>query len=628
MKIIISLLLMINVLYATQPVYKSYEEIPSEYKWRIQDVYASWSEWEKDYNDLNKLMEEAQGLKGKLNKKPEILLIGMKIRDQLMLKMTRLQSYITLIYSVDSRNQEIRSYYAKLQRLNNEIETKFLWLETEMQSISPEKLEKWVKKNKELTPYMKYLLGFHKGKEHTLSEEQQKLMSELGNTLSAGEFIYNSLSVTDIVFDNVKLSTGEDVTVNPSSLDEVFSKCQNQEDRKKISDKNLESYIRNKYTYAEIFTSILNARWSLAKIYHYPSCLNHAITNIEHPVTIYENLLSACGERLAPYHKYLDLRKRALGLEKFYKSDLNIGLQNYYNEYTYAEALELCGQSLAFLGTEYQEKLRDYLNCQSIDVYPVSGKRPGGSSMNIQGVHPYILLNFNGTRNSLFTLVHEIGHSLNSIYSYENQALINSDNSIFTAEVASIFNEMVLMDYMINHAKSSEERIDLLNQEIDNLVRKYYRICALAEFEHKAYQIVEQGNSADLESLSKLYSETDKKYYGESITFSENDQYGWVRQSHLYTRYYYLFQYATSYSAALSLFKKIKDEKDLLKKEQYKNQYLGFLKAGSHKEPLEILKDAGVDLTGKQAYYDVSDYMQELVDRLEIELTKSGKIGG
>jgi len=299
---------------------------------------------------------------------------------------------------------------------------------------------------------------------------------------------------------------------------------------------------------------------------------------------------------------------------------------DFRRSYTYEETAQIVRKSLAFFGDEYEKMVNNFLVSGNIDVYPVPGKISGAFSLNVPEVHPFLLLNFSGTRGNVFTLAHETGHAIHSAFADKTQPPASRAYPVFVAEVASIVNEFVLLDYMVKNAQSSEEKIDLLNQEINNLFGKFYRTAQLSEFEYKAYKRIENNLPVDIESLSSVFDSIEYKYYGKELCREPDEKYGWFRTQHLYNKYFYLFQYATSYSAALSIYKGISEEKDKEKRQELIEKYLNLLKAGGKDYPVDLLKLAGIDLTARKPYEDVVAYLKTLVDKLEWELKQAGKI--
>ncbi len=623
-----------------QQNYSNRDVIPTEYKWDLTKIYTSWDAWEADIVKLQQELEEInvhkgtlapvslkkgiadKSLKGKNSSKPEILRQVLDTKFNMMNKATKLYSYVLLQRSVDGQNPE---YSAKEQQLSvvlAQVEQDFAWFEPEFSNLDKEELFKWLQKYPELKIYTHYISDFFRQHEHILPEEQENMMTILNSAIYGSKEIYNTLAVADMQFEKVNLSTGEEVVANMQNMERYLTASSVQKDRKLIADANLKSFTKSKYTFATTYSNILKSRWAVAKIYKYPSCLNYVLDADSIPESVYTNFLEVAATGNIPTQKYFSLRKKALNLDTLYKSDLNISMLDFNKTYTWEEAVQLVKNSLTIFGEEYSILLDSLYVPGVIDVFPVPGKRPGGFNMNVPDVHPYILMNYNTTRANVFTLVHETGHSIHSILSDKNQPLVSRAFSVFIAEVAAIVNEFALLDYMVKNANTPEEKVDLLTQEINIFIGKIIRTAQLSEFEYNAYKRIENELPVDIESLSLMFDSIEVKYYGSELYREPDEKYGWFRTQHLYNKYFYIFQYATSYSAALSIFTNIKNETDEAKRQVLINNYLTLLKSGGSDYPIQLLKNAGIDMTTKKPYQDVITYINQLVEQLETELAK------
>ncbi|MBU1014392.1 MAG: oligoendopeptidase F family protein [Bacteroidetes bacterium] len=633
-------LLCINV-YSQQKQYKQRIEVPKEYQWDLTKIYSTWEAWEADLTELQQDVTEIQKYKGILSSddskkhrainesganKPEILQKLLDAKFNMSNKATKLYCYVGLWQAIDARSSE---YSAKMQYFSNiitKVEQNVAWIDPELATLDKNKLLEWTQKYSGLKPYHHYLSDFFRQREHILPEDQQKLMSILSSALSSNQNIYNSLSVADIQFEKVRISTGEEILCNSPSVERFLNTSTNQNDRKLIGDSNFNTYIKNKNTFAEIYTGILKSRWATAQIYGYPSCLDYVLDTDSIPTSVYSTFLETAPQAIPAIQKYFQLRKSALSLDTLYKTDLNLGLTQFRKFYSYEQALEITKNALSVFGEDYGKMVDAFLRPGNVDVYPYPGKRNGAFHMRVPEVQSYLLLNFNETRANVFTLAHETGHAMHATLSNLNQPLASKDYPVFIAEVASIVNELALVDYLIKNAESPEERIDLINQEINTFFSKFFRIAQLSEFEYKAYKMVENDMPVNIESLSNMFDTIEETYYGDILYRDGNEKYGWFRTQHLYNKYFYLFQYATSYSAALSIFKNISNEPDETKKQILISKYLDLLKAGGKDYPINLLKLAGVDMTTQKPYKDAIEYLKGLVDLLELELKNGYKI--
>ena len=600
----------------------------SDGKWDLSQVYSSLAAWRADLPLLDRAVASAVQYKGRLGESPEVLGEFMRTRDAVATKASRLYGYLILLRSCDMRNADYRSAEQELQGRIAKIDNDLGWIDTELIDVGREKLLNWSETAPLLRPYLHYFRDLLRQQEHILPEERQKLVGILSRPLAAAKNIYASLAVADFVPEKVTLKDGREINATLAETEKLLTVLADQDDRKQVATANLAPFIRNKHTYAEIFKGIMESRWALAQVYGFPSCLEETLFANDIPKDVYLKVIEGARNGVAPLQKYLRLRKEVLGLSDFFKADQYVSLVDFNRTYSFAEAASTVGQALAPLGEDYIDGVLRAFNEGWIDSYPAAGKRGGAFSTDVYGVHPYILLNFNGTRNDLFTMIHELGHALHSVLADANQPFINHEYSSFVAEVAAIFNEQLLLDFLVEHSRDPRERIELLDQAIQNLIRKFYVSARRSEFEYQAYSLVEQGKPVNAEILADLYNGMEKHYLGDGVTLAaaDPDRYGWPIIHHFFSQYYYVFQYATSYAASVNLFQQLKQATDRAAKERIREKYLALLRSGGNGYPIDQLRKAGIDLTAGAPIRAVVNEMSRLVDRLEGELRMLGKI--
>lgn len=616
----------LNMITIAQQDLKPGDQDYYKYNWKLTDVYADWDAWQKDLDYLNAQIPKYLEFKGKLGTSPEVLLDYYEFTEKNTQISSKLYVYASLSQDVDSKNP---MYVSKLQQVQTMWVAKSrntTWVQTEMASIPKEKLEKWMKENKELEVYKHNIDNFYRQLEHILDEETQRISTYYSKALGAASNIYGSLSTADMEFKKVTLSDGEEVIASPANAARIYTTNKNQEDRRIVSEALGEVYAKNKNTYADILIGIFQSRWASAQLRGYESCLDAVLESNNIPKDVYLNLIDVAGNSTEPLLKYRELRKKALGLEKYYFSDGSLELVDFEKTYPYDEATELVKECLKPMGEEYNELLTNALQAGWVDVYEKPGKRGGAYSWSVDGVHPYILMNWAGTRDNVFTLAHEFGHSIHSMLSSKYQPYVYENYASMVAETASTFNEKMLLDYLIENAKSPEERITLLVQAIDNISGTFYRQAQFAEFEYKLYGMIENDKPLNADIMADLYAEIDKKYNGDIVERSEMSKYTWPRVHHFFTLYYYVHNYAVSFSCSSSLFNQIKQADSKKEAKEAQEKYLTLLKSGASDYPVELLKEAGVDLTTKDPYLAVVNRMTELVDQLEKALKEAGKI--
>ncbi len=597
-----------------------------KYNWKLTDVYADWDDWQKDLDYMNAQVPKYLEYKGKLGTSPELLLEFQKFSEKNSQVSSRLYVYASLSQDIDGKNPIYSSKLQELQTMWVGMSRNTTWVETELASIPKETMDKWMDENEELAIYRHSYDSFYRQLEHILDEETQRISTYYSKALSAASKIYGTLSTADMEFHKVKLSDGKEVVASPANASRIYATNKNQEDRKLVSEAMAEAYAKNKHTYAEIINGVYQNRWANAQLQGYESCLDAVLQSNNIPMDVYMNLIDVAGNNTEALFKYRQLRKKALGLEKYYGSDYALELVDFEKTYSYDEAMELVKECLKPMGDEYNELLANSMQAGWVDVYEKEGKRGGAYSWSIYGVHPFILMNWADTRDNVFTLAHEFGHSIHSMLANKYQHYTYTNYASMVAETAATFNEKMLLDYLIKNAKSPEEKVTLLVQAIDNISGTFYRQAQFAEFEYKLYSMVENNEPLNADIIANLYSEIDKKYNGDIIERSENYAYSWPRVHHFYNYNYYVYNYAVSFSCSSSLFNQIKQADSKKDAKEAQKKYLTLLKSGDNDYPVELLKKAGVDLNTKEPYLAVVYRMTELVDQLETALKEVGKI--
>jgi len=597
-----------------------------KYNWKLTDIYADWDAWQKDLDYLNSQVPKYLEYKGTLGSSAETLLEYQKFSEKNSQISSKLYIYASLGKDVDGKNPVYITKIQQLQTMWVALSRNTTWVQTELASIPKETMDKWMKENKELAIYEHDYDSFYRQLEHILDEETQKISTYYSKALGAASNIYGSLSTADMEFHNVTLSTGEEVVASPANASKIYATNKNQEDRKLVSEAKAEAYAKNKNTYAEILMGIYQNRWANAQLQDYESYLDAVLESNHIPKDVYMNLIDVASNNNETLLKYRELRKKALGLENYYGSDEYLELVDFEKTYSYDEAVEMVKECLKPMGAEYNELLANALQAGWVDVNEKPGKKSGAYSWSIYGVHPYILMNWNGTRDNVFTLAHEFGHSIHSMLSNKYQPYTYANYATMVTESASTFNEKMLLDYMIKNAKDPNEKITLLVQAIDNISGTFYRQVQYAEFEYNLYSKIENNEPLNADIMANLYAEIEKKYNSGIIERSEAYNYSWPRVFHFFTHPYYVYNYAVSFSVSSSLFNQINQAETKEDAQKAQEKYLAMLKSGSNDYPVELLKKAGVDLTTKDPYLAVVNRMEELVNQLEVALKEAGKI--
>lgn len=594
-------------------------EIKQEYKWNLSDIYENYSAWEKDFEKVSELKKELAGFKGQFGNEGKLLEFFQKQEemDKISYKLYR---YPQLARDLNSLDKEAVEHLQKVQFLFAEISTELSWVNSELVD-NRENIEKWIEK-KEFDDYRFGLKNLFRLQKHILEEKESKLLSYYSSFFSALKSIYSEVTVTDVEWPQVTLSSGEKVDVTPANYSKILSTNRNQEDRKLMFQTFYTIYEKKKNTIAAIYNSILQKGIASKKAYNYDSFLLSHLESDNIPEEIYLNLVNTAKNNTKPLQRYLKLRKKILGLEKYYNFDGSINLIEFDKEYEYDEAKEIVLNSVAPLGKDYVEKMKKAISEGWLDVFEAKGKRTGAYSAGVYGVHPYMLLNYNKTLDSVFTLAHELGHTLHTLYSDENQPFSMADYTIFVAEVTSTFNERLLLDYMLENTDDPKERITLLEQEIGNIVGTFYFQALLADYEYQAHKLAEAGEPITAEVLSKIMEDLFDKYYGDIIEKDDLIYIFWARVPHFFNSPFYVYQYATCFASSAILYEKMINSNDESEKKQTLEKYIQLLSSGGNDFPMEQLKKAGVDLSKIETIEAVAKQFDSLLDKLEVEIGK------
>ena len=606
---------------SAQKVYENRDEIPAEYKWNLNDIYKNWNEWESGLKDLQSKMDEVTQYKGKLKTGPEVLLKVQKLSDELGILSYKVYRYPQLTYSLDTRNQDAAASLQKVQIAFADYSTATSWINPEMLEIPWTTMEKWLNGNKEFDPYRFGIENLYRLQSHVLDADKEKLLSYFSQFNNTPNDVYTKLSTADVDFPTVTLSKGEQIKATNGNYSRVLSTNRNQDDRKAVFEAHYKTFIQNKNTYAAIYNAICQSDWANAQARNYASSLESALEGNNIPVAVYENLVNTVKANTEPLKKYNRLRKKILGLEKYHSYDGSIPLTDFSKTYPYEQAKEWALASIEPLGKEYNEKYKKALASGWVDVYESTGKQSGAYSAPVYGVHPYMLMNYNETLDNVFTLGHELGHTMHTLLSYENQPFANSGYTLFVAEVASTFNEALLLDYLLKRTEDPKERIAIIQQSIKNITGTFYSQTQFADFELQIHKLVEKGEPVTADILFGIMDDLNNAYYGDTVEKNEFINYIWARIPHFYINPFYVFQYATCFASSSQLYNEYRTSSD---KERQKviERYINLLKSGGSDHPMEQLKKAGVDLTKPEVVKSVIDRMNELVSLLEQEINK------
>lgn len=600
---------------------KSRNEIDKKYKWNTEDVYKDWNEWQKDVEKMKELMKEIPQYEDKIENSREDFVKLIKLEESLSRILEKVYLYPYMLKDLDSTGQLVSQKLQEIEFLYAQFSVATSWISPKILEIPKETLEKWIDENDEIKDHKFNLMELYRLKAHVLDKDKEKLLSHFSQYMGAVNDIYDELSTSDIKWNEITLSTGEKVLVTNGMYSKILDGNKNQDDRRKAFEALYSSYDINKNTYSAIYKGILQRDAAGTKAKNYNSTVEKALEPNNIPVKVYENLINSAKENSGPLKKYVEFRKKQLGLDSYHYYDNQIKLVDYTREFSYEEAKEIVLKSVEPLGEDYTKNLKKAVGEGWLDVYETPNKRSGAYSLNIYDVHPYMLLNYNGTMDAVFTLAHELGHTLHSMYSTKYQPYATNDYTIFVAEVASTFNERLLLDYMLKNTTDHKEKIALIEEAIGNIMGTYYIQALFAAYEYEAHKLTEEGNPITPDVLSEIMTKLFAEYFGDSLVMDELQKIIWARIPHFFNSPYYVYQYATSFAASSRLYEKVTNEKySPEEREEARKKYIELLKSGGNNYPIEQLKLAGVNLEEKENFEAVAHEMTRLIGLLEKEL--------
>jgi oligoendopeptidase F len=603
-------------------------DIPSQFKWDLGDIFPDWAAWDAGYRELDRCIDEFAALRGTLASGPEAVLTAFRLNDELGQLAQRVWYFASLHYDEDQRDNDANARKQQVQLVLAKSSQASSWFNPELLQLPIETVRGWIDATPELQIYRFAIEDLYRQQEHVLDEKGERIMSLASRLAGAPGDTYFALSTADAKFPQITLSTGETVTVSYSQYRRIISTERNQEDRRQAFRALHESYRAGLNTFAALYNGVCQRDWFQARARGYATTLDAALHADNIPASVVENLIATTRAGVEPLRKYHRLRKQALGLSTYHVHDFSISLVDFGKKYPYSQVLDWIVGSLAPLGPEYQAQAREGLAGGWIDVYENEGKRSGAYSAPVYGTHPYMLLNYTDTLDDVFTLTHEMGHSMHTILAHAAQPFTYSSYTIFVAEVPSTLSEALLLEYMLARSTDPIERIVLLQQAMDGIAGTFFQQTLFADFELEAHRLVEQSQPVTAEILSDLYLRTFRDYYGDTIDGLDDDpltRMTWARIPHFYNTPYYVYQYATCFASAAQIAETLMKVGEA-RQADARTRYLELLRAGSHDYPMALLKRAGVDLSKPEAVQAVIHRLDGLVARLERELRAVGKI--
>ena len=542
----------------------------------------------------------------------------LELSDSLGNVVHRLWVYSGLKSDEDTRESKYQEMLQRVSVIRAGYGQAASFIQPELLSIDEEILQKYMDENKRMDHYRHYINDLLRQKEYVLSPEVEDILAQMAVVTRGPRQIFNMIDNADISFGNVIDEDGNEVELTRQRYS-MLLESQDREVRRNASETYEFKYLDYKNTLGACMAASINKDWTLASMRGYNSCLESRLDGDNIPTSVFHNLIGTVNENIGVYNKYVTLRKKFLGVDTLYKYDMYVPFVSESNmEFTYEEAKEMILEGLSPLGKEYIDNLKMAFNSRWIDVYETQGKSSGAYNWFNYSVHPFLLLNFIGTLNNVFTIAHELGHAMHTVYTNKNESVTYAGHSVFCAEIASTCNEAILMKYLLNKITDREDRLYLLNHYIQKISGTFFTQTMFSEFELKAHEVVESGGALSAEKMIEIYREIYERHMGPDFVLEENKDLGCLRISHFY-RQYYTYTYATGYSAAqLMATKIINGEKGALE------AHRKFLETGTSKYPMDILMDAGIDMNSKEPMENVIRIFSELIDEFEQLLLQEG----
>jgi len=592
------------------------DDIDDGHKWNLAEIFKDWSDWEQARAELDRRIDDYAALKGTLHEGPERLLAGYLLNDDLGQLAYKVFFFASLKYDEDQRDNSVNARRQQVQALMAKWQQATSWFSPELLAIRVETVRNWMAAHKDLAVYRFAIEEVYRQQEHVLDEQGERLLSLASRLSAAPNDAYSALSTADVKFPDVTLSTGETVTMSYGRYRAILATNRNQDDRRASFLAHYGSYQSNINTYASLYHGVCQRDWFHARSRGYETTLDAALHTNDIPRSVVLNLIETTRTGVEPLRRYHRLRKRALGLARYCQYDLSVPLVEWEKHYDYDAVLAPIVDAVAPMGPEYQSRMWRGFRERWIDVYENDGKRSGAYSAPVYGVHPYMLMNWTDTLDDVFTLAHEMGHSMHTMLSHERQPFVYADYTIFVAEVPSTLSEALLLEHWLARATERSERIVLLQHAIDNITSTFYTQVLFADFELAAHEKVEQDEPLTSEVLNALYKERFEAYYGDAVDVEPMTPLTWARIPHFFHTPYYVYQYATCFASAAKLAREITEGPEG-SRHAARDRYLALLASGGSDHPMTQLRKAGVDLANPDTVRAVVDQLDRLVTRLE-----------
>jgi oligoendopeptidase F len=595
-------------------------EIPDRYTWDLSEIYPSVTAWRAAKDTVSADAARLRAFQGKLGASAATLADALETFSALDKELSRAYVYASMLADLDTRDATHEGMRQQMAQVASTLAAEASFIEPEILRFPPGTVETFLAVEPRLKVYRFYIQDIARRARHTLSPAEEKILAAAGPMAGTPSGVFNILSNADFPYPRVRLSDGKDVVINPANYS-AFRASKSREDRQAVMSAYFGSLGQFSGTFGRTMSGSVQKALFFARTRNYASSVEAALDGSNIPLSVYTRLVDGVGRNLPSFHRYLTLRKRVMGVSELHYYDLYAPLVGSVDlRYTPDEAERHVLAAMAPLGQDYQAVLKRAFSERWIDLFPSPGKRSGAYSQgSVYDVHPYMLLNYNGKYDDMSTLAHELGHTMQSYYSNKTQPYPTAGYPIFVAEVASTFNESLLIDYMLRTIEDDTVRLALLGNYLEGIKGTVFRQTQFAEFELRMHELGQKGEPITGEGLAKLYLDITKRYYGHDKGITVVDDYvahEWSFVPHFY-REFYVFQYATSFTASEALAQKVKSgDADATRR------YLAFLAAGGSKYPIDLLKDAGVDMTTDEPLDLTMKEMNRVMDEMEAILAR------
>jgi oligoendopeptidase F len=598
-------------------VIKDRSEIDAKYQWNLESMYESNDAWEQDFKKVQELLPKLTAFKGRLGESAVTMLEAFKAKEELELTFENVYVYSHMRYHQNTADTFYQGLSDRASALAAEVFSALSFLAPEILALPNDKLESFLAESEELRLYEMMLKRLMREKEHVLSPEEENLLALASEVADAPSTIFSMLANADMKFGTALDSEGNEHEVS-EGLYRSLMESSDRTLRKNAFEALFGTYGKYRNTLSATYNASVKKDAFYAKVKKYGSALEMALSPDNVPVDVYHNLIKTVRDNIGHLHRYVDLRKKVLNLEDLHYYDLFTPMVEEAKmpmEFEKGKALSL--EALAKLGDEYVSTVQRAFDERWIDIYPNKGKRSGAYSWGTYTSNPFIMLNYNNTLDDVFTLVHELGHSMHSYFTHKEQPYVYGNYTIFVAEVASTLNENLLLHKLLSETSDKKQRMFLLNHSLDQFRATLFRQTMFAEFEQIVHEKVEKGEPLTADVMREIYGQLNEDYYGPTLVIDDELKNEWSRIPHFYGAFY-VYKYATGFSAAIALANKI-----LTEGQSAIDRYLDFLKRGSSQDPIDLLKGAGVDMSSPQPIEAALQVFKERLDELESLFTET-----